>query len=195
ARRAERREKLVAEGIEGLNLWLDDLMRNGLAAVETQPASFWETQAARMTDAQAPGIAGRLRALAAIPGSEPDWPERLLGDLGRIALLARAYLRLDALDAPLREDVRHLVGWFYNTVDLETQGEHVSDDWAVLGQWEEMQDRGQFQYTWLRGLATGRTAQIVQFALPGGSYAELLMPGVSQRGEMGFWPGANPQRA
>src|SRR6185437_12359964 len=42
ARRAERREKLVAEGIEGLNLWLDDLMRNGLAAVETQPASFWE---------------------------------------------------------------------------------------------------------------------------------------------------------
>lgn len=195
ARRAERREKLVTEGIESLNLWLDDLMRNGLADVETQPASFWETQAARMTDAQAAGIAGRLRALAAIPGSEPDWPERLLSDLGRIALLARAYTRLDALDAPLREDVRHLVGWTYNTVDLETQGERVSDDWAVLGQWEEMQDRGQFQYTWLRGHATGRTALIVQFALPGGSYADVLMPGVSQRGEMGFWPGANPQRA
>ena len=195
ARRAERREKLVAEGIESLNLWLDDLMRNGLAAVETQPASFWETQAARMTDAQAAGIAGRLRALAAIPGSESDWPERLLNDLGRIALLARAYLGRDALDAPLREDVRHLVGWTYNTVDLETQGERVSDDWAVLGQWEEMQDRGQFQYTWLRGHATGRTALIVQFALLGGAYAEVLMPGVSQRGEMGFWPGANPQRA
>jgi hypothetical protein len=195
ARRAERREKLVAQGIESLNLWLDDLMRNGLAAVETQPASFWETQAARMTDAQAAGIAGRLRALAAIPGAEPDWPERLLSDLGRIALLTQAFARLDALDAPLREDVRHLVGWPYNTVDLETQGERIRDDWAVLGQWEEMQDRGQFQYTWLRGLATGRTAQIVQFALPGGSYAELLMPGVSQRGEMGFWPGANPQRA
>ena len=195
ARRAERREKLVAEGIESLNLWLDDLMRNGVAAVETQPASFWETQAARMTDAQAAGIAGRLRALAGLPGSTPDWPERLLGDLGRVALLTQAFARLDALDAPLREDVRHLVGWTYNTVDLETQGERVSDDWAVLGQWEEIQDRGQFQYTWLRGQSTGRTALIVQFALPGGSYAELFMPGVSQRGEMGFWPGANPQRA
>src|SRR6185312_16369614 len=149
-------------------LWLDDLMRNGLAAVETQPASFWETQAARMTDAQAPGIAGRLRALAAIPGSEPDRPERLLSDLGRIALLARAYLRLDALDAPLREDVRHLVGWFYNTVDLETQGEHVSDDWAVLGQWEEMQDRGQFQYTWLRAWPPGARRRSSSSRCPAG---------------------------
>ena len=195
ARRAEKREKLVAQGIESLSLWLDDLMRNGLAAIETAPDDFWETQAARMTDAQAPGIAGRLRALAAIPGSAPDWPDRLLDDLGRIALLARAYSRLDALDAPLREDVRHLVGWPYNTVDLETQGERIRDDWAVLGQWEEIQDRGQFQYTWLRGHDTGRTALIAQFALPGGPFPELLMPGVSQRGEMGFWPGANPQRA
>ena len=195
ARRAEKREKLVAQGIESLNLWLDDLMRNGLAALETAPEDFWETQAARMTDAQAPGVAGRLRALAAIPGSSSDWPDRLLSDLGRIALLAQAYSRLDALEAPLREDVRHLVGWPYNTVDLETQGERISDDWAVLGQWEEMQDRGQTQYTWLRGHTSGRTALLVQFALPGRPYTELLMPGVSQRGEMGFWPGANPQRA
>ena len=194
-RRAERREKLVAQGIAGLNLWLDDLMRNGLAALETAPDDFWETQAARMTDAQAPGIAGRLRALAAIPGSAPNWPERLLDDLGRLALLARAYPRLDALDAALREDVRHLVGWPYNTADLETQGERIHDDWAFLGQWEEAQDRGQTQYTWLRGHATGRTALIAQFALSGKPFAELLMPGVSQRGEMGFWPGANPQRA
>src|SRR6185312_8870415 len=111
------------------------MMRNGLTAVETQPENFWETQAARMTDAQAPGIAGRLRTMATIPGSAPDWPDRLLSDLGRVALLAQAFDRLDALDAPLHEDVRHLVGWPYNTEDLETQGERVIDDWAFLGQW------------------------------------------------------------
>lgn len=195
AKRAEKREKLVTQGIANLELWLDDLMRNGLAAVETQPAGFWETQAARMTDAQAPGMAARLRAMAAIPGSAPDWPDRLLGDLGRVALISKAFTRLDTLDAPLREDVRHLVGWPMRTEDLETQGEHLSDDWAFLGQWVDEQDRGQFQYTWLRGYATGRTALIVLFALPGKPFAELLMPGVSQRAELGFWPGASPQRA
>ncbi|HKT36964.1 MAG TPA: SWIM zinc finger family protein [Ktedonobacterales bacterium] len=195
ARRAEKREKLVADGVAGLNLWLEDLMRNGLAAVETQPESFWEIQAARMTDAQAPGIAGRLRTMATLPGSAPDWPDRLISDLGRVTLLTRAYAQLDALDPALREDVRHLVGWSYNTVDLETQGERISDDWAFLGQWVEDQDRGQVQYTWLRGRSTGRTALIAQFALPGKPFAELLMPGVSQRAELGFWPGASPHRA
>lgn len=195
AKRAEKREKLVADGIANLNLWLTDLMRNGLATVETQPGSFWESQAARMTDAQAPGIAGRLRAMATLPGSTPDWPDRLLSDLGRVALLSQAYTRLEALEPALREDVRHLVGWPHNTEDLETQGERVTDDWAVLGQWIDVQDRGQTQYTWLRGLSSGRTALIVQFAMPGRPFAEMLMPGVSQRAELGFWPGANPQRA
>jgi SWIM zinc finger len=195
AKRAEKREKLVADGIASLNLWLADLMRNGLATVETQPGSFWETQAARMTDAQAPGIAGRLRAMATLPGCAPNWPDRLFGDLGRVALLTQAFARLEALEPALREDVRHLIGWPYNTEELETQGERITDDWAVLGQWTDVQDRGQTQYTWLRGLSSRRTALIVQFAMPGRPFAEMLMPGVSQRAELGFWPGASPQRA
>lgn len=195
AKRAERREKLVAQGMENLNLWLDDLIRNGLATIETQPASFWEAQAARMTDAQAPGIAGRLRGMAALPGFGADWPDRLLDNLGRVALVAKAYAQVETLTPLLREDVRHLVGWPYNTADLETQGERITDEWAFLGQWVDVQDRGQMQYTWLRGHSTGRTALIALFALPGKPFAELLMPGVSQRAELGFWPGANPQRA
>jgi SWIM zinc finger len=195
AKRAEKREKLVAQGIANLNLWLDDLIRNGLAAVETHPGSFWESQAARMTDSQVAGIAGRIRSMATLPGSEADWPDRLLGDLGRVTLLSRAYTRLETLELPLREDVRHLVGWPLRTEDLETQGERVIDDWAYLGQWVEMQDRGQVQYTWLRGQSCGRTALIVQFALFNKPFADLLMPGVCQRAEVGFWPSAHPQRA
>ena len=98
---AAKRVGLVAKGLEALDLWLDDLMRGGLAGVELKPASFWENQAARMVDAQASGIATRLRALAGIPNSGPDWPDRLLTGLGRIALLMHAYQRIDALDAPL----------------------------------------------------------------------------------------------
>jgi SWIM zinc finger len=195
-KRAEKREKQLAEGLTHLDVWLEDLIRNGLAAVETQPESFWETQAARLTDAYAQPIAGRLRAMATIAGSGPDWPDRLLSGLGRVALLTRAYAHSETLDPALREDVRHLVGWNYNTEELETQGERIVDDWAILGQWVDLLDRGQMmQYTWLRGYSSGRTAMISQFSMANKPFAELLMPGVSQRAELGFWPSASPLRA
>src|SRR3712207_2930465 len=42
---AARRVGLVAKGLDALELWLSDLIRNGLAGVELKPASFWEDQA------------------------------------------------------------------------------------------------------------------------------------------------------
>src|SRR5215469_1050083 len=109
-KRIQKRESLVLKGLDTLDLWMSDLVRNGLANVESQPATFWEHQAAQLVDAQAPGVAGRVRRLSQIPG-QPDWPEKLLGQLGRIALLSHAYRRAENLDPALREDIRQLVGW------------------------------------------------------------------------------------
>src|SRR5262245_57339592 len=89
-KRIQRREALVAQGLDTLDLWMNDLVRNGLAAVETQPATFWERQATAMVDAQAPGVATRLRSMAGIPGASRAWPEQLLGQMGRLALLTHA---------------------------------------------------------------------------------------------------------
>src|SRR5262249_8101753 len=50
AKTAAKREKGVSDGLDTLDLWLADLVRNGIGALEGQSASFWETQAARMTD-------------------------------------------------------------------------------------------------------------------------------------------------
>jgi hypothetical protein len=108
---AARRLARVDAGLDGLDLWLDDLLRAGLAQAGTEPAAFWEGQAARLTDAQAPGLAGRVRRLAALPNASPDWPARLLADLGRLGLLGHAFRHLDTLDEALREDVRAGIGW------------------------------------------------------------------------------------
>jgi hypothetical protein len=117
----------VAQGLDALDLWLDDLLRQGLATVETQPATFWERQAARMVDAQAPGIAARLRRMAGIPNASPDWPRRLLDELGRLALLSEAYRRLDTLAPALQEDVRQAIGWTLKEEDVLAGGEVVAD--------------------------------------------------------------------
>ncbi len=195
AKRADKRMAQVTKGIEQLDLWLCDLMRNGLASVETQPATFWENQAARMVDAKAPGIAGRLRRMAGIPGATRDWPERLLDELGRLALLTHAFSRLDALDPPLREDVRQLIGWTLDQEEVAHLGTRVSDDWAVLGQWVEDEGHVRTQRTWLRGITSGQPALVLQFAVNVQPFVEMIVCGIRTHAELIFWPSANPVRA
>lgn len=194
--RAEKRHERVRRGLEGLEVWLADLARNGLAAVEGQPPSFWETQAARMVDAQAPGLASRLRRMAGLPGSGSDWPARLLRELGQLSLLAHAYGRLDELDPPLREDVRRLVGFSLAQEEVAASGETVTDRWAVVGQRTDDEERVRVQRNWLLGEATGRRALVLQFAVgESAPFPALFVPGSRFEGDLAFWPGAWPQRA
>ncbi len=195
AKTADKRLAQVKAGVDQLNLWLNDLIRNGLGTLETQPAKFWEAQAAKMIDAQAPGLASRVRRLSSIPNSSPDWPARLLFQLGQLALLTQAFHRIDQFDASLQEDIRQLIGWNLKEEDVVVQGEHVDDEWLILGQTFEAVERGQAQNTWLLGTSSGRAAQIIQFAYAGAPFAENYLLGSHQRAELAFWPGVQSQRA
>jgi len=195
AARADKRMALVTKGLEGLDLWLNDLVRNGLASLELQPATFWERQAARMVDAQAPGVAARLRRMAEIPNATPDWPARLLAALGRLALLTEAFHRLSELDPALQDDVRQAVGWTLEQDEVQARGEAVEDEWLVLGQYVVPEDKLRVQRTWLRSLTTGREALVLQFAFGKAPFAQTIPCGVRQAARLVYWPGAYPQRA
>jgi hypothetical protein len=175
---------------------MNDLVRNGLAAVEAQPATFWERQATAMVDAQASGVATRLRAMAGIPGASPTWPEQLLGQIGRLALLTHAYRRGDALAAGVREDVRQLVGWNLKEEEIAGYGDVVSDTWLVLGHYARDEDnRMRSLRTWLLGEQSGRQALILQFSMMNAPWKESILPGMRQDADLAFWPGAAPTRA
>ena len=192
---AAKRARQVAKGLDALDLWLDDLIRTGLAGLELKPASFWEAQAARMVDAQVPGIATRLRALAAIPNATPEWPERLLAELGRLAMLTHAFRQIDTLPAGLQDDVRQMIGWTRKEDEVLARGEAVADDWIVLGERVTTEDRLRASRTWLLGATTGRAALVIQFAPHGAGFAETFVAGTRQQGTLVFWPGASAQRA
>jgi hypothetical protein len=51
----------VDAGMKELELWLGDLVRRGLASLSGESYAFWGSPAARMVDAQAPGMARLLR--------------------------------------------------------------------------------------------------------------------------------------
>jgi len=196
SKRAEKRLELVKKGLERLDLWLNDLVRNGLASVETQPATFWENQAAQMVDAQAPGVATRIRHMASIPNSSPDWPEKLLAQLGRLALLTEAFRQGEQLEPALQEDVRQLIGWALDQEEVATRGERVTDKWLILGQicHEEEFRQQKTQRTWLLGTQTGRTALLLQFSVARTPFPEVFPLGMCQAAEVVFWPSAHPQR-
>ena len=195
AKRVKKRLSRVAAGLDALDLWMEDLVRDGLATVGTKPVSFWETQAKRLVDAQAPGVAARIRHLSGLPNSSPDWPEKLLDGLGRLALLSEAFRRLDALDEPLAETVKTEVGIPLSQDEVLERGEKVSDGWIVLGQRTEGEGRLNARRTWLLGGDTRRYAMILQFAASGSPFTEVFVSGTVADGELAFYPGAYPLRA
>lgn len=197
SKRADKRAAAVDEGLATLDLWLDDLIRGGLAAVESQPPSFWLEQASRMVDAQASGVASRLRRMAGMPHSSPDWPARLLSALGSLALLSEAYGHIDTLDPALQEDVRQAIGWTLKEDEVVARGEHVEDDWFVLGSYsfETEGEHLRTQRTWLLGVDTGRIALVLQFAFGRASFATTFPSGSRRHAVLAFWPSAYPLRA
>nr|BBH95941.1 hypothetical protein KTA_41400 [Thermogemmatispora argillosa] len=195
--RSYRRQQRMLQGLERFDLWLTDVLRTGLADLQGETLRQWEREAAALDDAQIPGLASRLRSLTTVPYSRPDWPEFLLRQLGRLALLSEAFRHLGRLDPGLQEDVRQALGLSLQADELLTRGERVRDRWLFLGQRLEQRDQLWQQRTWLLGERTGRQALLVQYSPAGRTpmFAERYPLGCQQEAELIFWPSAYPQRA
>lgn len=193
-RRAERRAGRVRAGATELEQRLADQVRSGLAAVGQGGGGVWEEVAARMVDAQAPGLASRARELAAIPGSGGDWPSRLLAEQGLLHLLARGYLAQDGLPPDLAATVRSRVGFTTDAADL-LAGPTVRDRWLVLSQQDSAEGSLTTRRIWLRGTGEGRVAMLLSFGAAGRT-PELWLPvGRLLDAELAYHPGALPLRA
>ena len=94
AKRQEKRHQNVLNGIEDLETWMKDLVRNGLVNVPERADSLFEDMARRMVDAQAQGLAGRLRAIEEISFLGDEWKYELTDRLGKLYLLAESYRNL-----------------------------------------------------------------------------------------------------
>ncbi|MGW4050066.1 SWIM zinc finger family protein [Streptomyces sp. NPDC004779] len=189
-RRAERRAARVTAGAEELERRLADLVRGGLAAAGQRGYGLWEETAARMVDAQAPGLAGRVRELGAIPGSGPGWPVRLLEECALTHLLDRAWLAADRLPAPLAATVRTRVG-----LPSVPGGATVRDRWLVLAQYDSGDGRLTTRRIWLYGAESGRTALLLSYGAAGRAPALALPVGAVVDGELTPHTGSGQLRA
>jgi SWIM zinc finger len=194
-RRAEQREARVATGLVELGRWLCDQVRQGLAASQRAGYRHWDDIAARMVDAQAPGLAERLRALAAVPYSGAGWEGRLLEEYALAWLLATAGRDQAGLPPQLRDTVRSRVGFTVRQADVLASVTPVRDYWHVLARRDLDQDRIRTRRVWLRGRDTGRFALVLSFAAPGQSLDDSLTVGTLNDADLAFYPAAVPLRA
>jgi len=213
ARRVQQRAQRVANGLAELQSWLRDQVLVGLSATPTATSAapsatasargHADEIAARMVDAQAPGVAAVLRGLSEIPGSGEGWPGRLLGEYAQLHLLARAHQRLGGLPPDLAATVRSRIGYPTSRQDVLAR-QSVTDYWVVLGVRDLLDGQVPGRRLWLRGRDSGRWAMLLTFAAPGGAGGAggwqdpdtaRLRPGTELHASLHYYPGQPALRA
>lgn len=188
ARRRAAREKKVTGGLEALSTFLNDLIRDGLAHAPARPYTDWDTQAARLVDAQAPGAARLVRQ---IPDHLHD-PAALLAHLSRLHLLTEAWPRRGTLSGDEQADLRAALGFPLDSAAL-LGGGGLRATWQVMGQGLTDEDTIRTRRTWL--VSGDQTAVLLDFSAGGRPFPPALPPGQAVQAEVCHAPGAHPQRA
>lgn len=194
AKRAQQRLARVAAGVEALGLWLADAVRTGLDAAPQQPPGHWLAAAARLDDAQAPGLARRVRALAGLASAGDGWEENLLDAVARLHLAVAGWRRYGGLAPARQADLRALAG-IPEAREAVLAGPAEPGPWRVLGSRIETEDGLSARRCWLRRIADGRLALLLDFAPPGQPLPPAPAPGSLCPEALAYYPGSLPRRA
>lgn len=195
AKRQEKRHQHVLNGIEDLETWMKDLVRNGLVNVPERADSLFENMARRMVDAQATGLAGRLRAIEEINFVGEEWKYELTERLGKLFLLAESYRNLADQPEDWKEEIRTQTGYPQSKEDV-LAGEPLDDQWMMLHKRKRNINDLTTETYWLYGKQSGTFAILLQFLTPG-TFADInLLPGCIYSGKVYFYKGVGtPRRA
>jgi SWIM zinc finger len=194
AKRQAERQATMTAGVTDFSLWLADLVRGGTVQARRQPWGWWDAAAARLVDAQLPGLAERVRTMGSEVNRREDWADHLLAELGRWWSAVQTWQRWDDLDERTRADLRTYVGWAQATEDVRA-GETLTDAWLVLGAHRSDDGRLQQQRTWLRGEATGQVVQLLDFAAGDAPLPMAHLAGSVLEATLALYPGSRPRRA
>lgn len=198
ARREKARLERIRGGLDELERWICDQVQHGLSQLSGQ-YDVWDKLAARMVDAQAPGMAARLRALGGIVDRGEEWPAVLLGKLGMLQLLIDAFRHPERLSPSEQADLRAALGIVPDTGAVRdgttTGAEHIEDIWHVLGVSHAEEDRLWRRRVWLYGRSSGRLALLLDFSHGSRQFEHFFSPGDTLRMNLAFHPGSAPLRA
>lgn len=190
----EKRLRQMEEGLNELNLWLKDVVRQGLASLEVQPPEFWEEIAGRLVNAKCGKLARRVRNLSTLFGTS-NWHEKMLAEIGELYLLLKGFKNIQQLPPALQQEMLNQAGINVKKEEL-TEIKGVHDTWLVIGQTEGKDEDTNLFYrrTWIAGEKTKKVALLLEYAWGSNPYETNFKPGNQFRGEVVYYPSSFPLR-
>lgn len=194
AKRLADRLALMTAGLDDFGRWLCDLVRAGTAAARQQPYAWWDATAARLVDAQLPGLAEQVRAMGSEVHRRDDWADHLLAVSGRWWTATRAWKTRDALDRDAMADLRAYLGWAQPTAEVKA-ADSTTGSYLVLGGHRTDDGRLLQQRTWLRDETSGELLVVLDFSAGLTPMATAQLAGTVVSATVSRYPGTAPRRA
>ena len=194
AKRQALRHKKVLNGIDDLQIWMKDLLRNGLLNIPECAYTLFDSMARRMVDAQAPGFANRLRTMQEIAFYDENWKYILTDHLGKLYLLSESYKNLEKQPEEWQCEIRTQTGYPQAKEEV-LAGDTIADRWMVLHKRSRKVNELNTETYWLYGQQSRRFATYLNFITPGSLPEVNLVPGSVYEGQLCFYKGVNTLRA
>lgn len=194
AKRQALRHKKVLNGIDDLQIWMKDLLRNGLLNIPERAYTLFDSMARRMVDAQAPGFANRLRTMQEIDFYDENWKYILTDHLGKLYLLSESYKNLEKQPEEWQCEIRTQTGYPQAKEEV-LAGDAIADLWMVLHKRSRKVNELNTETYWLYGQQSRRFATYLNFITPGSLPEVNLVPGSVYEGQLCFYKGVNTLRA
>lgn len=194
AKRQALRHKKVLNGIDDLQIWMKDLLRNGLLNIPERACTLFDSMARRMVDAQAPGFANRLRTMQEIDFYDENWKYILTDHLGKLYLLSESYKNLEKQPEEWQCEIRTQTGYPQAKEEV-LAGDAIADRWMVLHKRSRKVNELNTETYWLYGQQSRRFATYLNFITPGSLPEVNLVPGSVYEGQLCFYKGVNTLRA
>lgn len=191
-KRLQTRLNKAAAGMADLQLWLNDIVRNGLLAFRSTQHERCSEMARRMVDAQMPGLANELNRLAVLPSERQ---QELWQRLAKLHLFTQVFPHADRLPENQQAEIYWRIGIPPAKEDV-LGGTPVCDVWLNIGCISEILDKGESRSHWLYGLGTQRFAYLLEFVFKGSSQDGIrILRGAAYAGSLCFYPGVANYRA
>lgn len=201
AKREKVRWKKIADGAQELQRWLIDQFQHGFANFSPAHCSEWRTMAARMVDAQAPGLSRMLMNALELLQAGHGKQQRAIEQLGLIQVLLTATLRQEELFPLLRADVRTALGWPMDKEEIlsgvQKHGVMIKDSWLVLGEIisPTTDTRLMERRVWLYGKNSGQYALLLDFAFQSKGFELRWQNQRNYQATLHYYPSQVPLRA
>ncbi len=195
-KRWNQRLVLMANGIDELELWLSDIVRQGIANTDAQNASFWNQAAAKMVDAKLPKLSSYLKETYQLILQENDWTELVVARLGELYLWVEAFKKRELLSPSLQDELYNALGKTVKKADVLTNSPSTKDNWLVMGKKEGVDiEGGNYRRVWLQGQESIENALLLDYSFGNAGFDEQYTVGDLLKGKLAYYSSNYPQRA